>query len=364
MGERWTIGSRTGYADGYRNDPELPQNVGRQDSQTLRSRILSRRVFRRASSVIIKSLARRWRRRWTIGSRTGYADGYRNDPELPAKRLKPEEERAGLGCAEGCLRDVSSVAATALRGGEIQRAPASRTGGRRARPFLRPAVFSFRNRKTVRVRGAGCLAEPVPARVRGGFPGTGASCRRKIRHERPTEFPEKESVGGFTILRRFPNRARAMPDFVFCLSEPGAATISSVAGRSCADASERLTRHLVFRRFLQKAFRPLMPNGFRTGGDGFGVAACFPKTDAAPSSVSAPPYRAFRKTGAVSYFFTKGVLTTWARMGFSRITTAISVPGAAWAASTYPMPIPFFSVGDIVPDVTVPIGVPSAATRA
>lgn len=91
MEGRWTTGCRTGYADGCRNDPELPQNVGRQDSQTLRSRILSRRVFRRASSVIIKSLARRWRRRWTVGSRMGYADGYRNDPEQPAKRLKPEE---------------------------------------------------------------------------------------------------------------------------------------------------------------------------------------------------------------------------------------------------------------------------------
>ncbi len=72
----------------------------------------------------------------------------------------------------------------------------------------------------------------------------------------------------------------------------------------------------------------------------------------------------FERRVPFRYFFTKGVLTTWARMGFSRITTAISVPAAAWAASTYPMPIPFFSVGDIVPDVTVPIGVPSAATKA
>ena len=237
-------------------------------------------------------------------------------------------------------------------------------GGRRARPFLRPAVFSFRNRKTVRVRGAGCLAEPVPARVRGGFPGTGASCRRKIRHERPTEFPEKESVGGFTILRRFPNRARAMPDFVFCLSEPGAATISSVAGRSCADASERLTRHLVFRRFFAKGISTAYAEWVSHGGRWFRRCSVFSENGCHAVVGIGPPYRAFRKTGAVSYFFTKGVLTTWARMGFSRITTAISVPGAAWAASTYPMPIPFFSVGDIVPDVTVPIGVPSAATRA
>ena len=204
--------------------------------------------------------------RWTTGCRTGYADGCRNDPEQPAKRLKPEEERVGLGCAEGCLRDVSSVAATALRGdGNTTGARTPERGDGVHNRFCGRPCFRFGTEDRP-CAGIGCLAEPVPARVRGDLPGTGASCRRKPRHERPTEFPERESVGGFTILRRFPNRARAMPDFIFCLSEPGASTISSVAGRSCADASERRTRHLVFRRFFAKSVSTACAEWVSCGG--------------------------------------------------------------------------------------------------
>lgn len=61
---------------------------------------------------------------------------------------------------------------------------------------------------------------------------------------------------------------------------------------------------------------------------------------------------------------TNGIFTTSARTGFSRITTAICVPALAYSGCTYPNPKPTFMQGDIVPEVTWPIGVPSAAAIA
>ena len=55
-----------------------PQSVGRQDRQTLRSRILSRRVFRRVLSDIIMGLARRWR----DDGRPGAGRDARTDAEI------------------------------------------------------------------------------------------------------------------------------------------------------------------------------------------------------------------------------------------------------------------------------------------
>ena len=251
-----------------------PQNVGRRNRQTLRSRILPRRVFRRVLSDIIKSLARRWRRRWTVGSRMGYADGCRNDPEQPAKRLKPEEERAGLGCAVGCLCDVSSVAATALRGGEIQRAPASRTGGTPCTTVFAAGRVFVSEPKTVRVRRPDALRS-LYRRV---FAGT---------------FPEPErAVAGSPGTRGRPNfqKKKVLEDLL--------SSDASRIGLARSRISYSVSRNRLPRRFLrwqdapvpmlrsvalailssgifsQKAFRPLVPNGFRVRGPNASRSLC------------------------------------------------------------------------------------------
>ena len=86
-------------------------------------------------------------------------------------------------------------------------------GGRRARPFLRPAVFSFRNRKTVRARGPNALRSlyrrvfagtfPEPERAVAGSPGT---------RGRPN-FQKKESVGGFIYPPTLPESGSRDPAF-------------------------------------------------------------------------------------------------------------------------------------------------------
>ncbi len=61
--------------------------------------------------------------------------------------------------------------------------------------------------------------------------------------------------------------------------------------------------------------------------------------------------------------YTNGTLTTSARNSRSRMTTAITLPGLANSAATYPMPMPVFRHGDIVPEVTCPISLPSGVAN-
>ena len=59
------------------------------------------------------------------------------------------------------------------------------------------------------------------------------------------------------------------------------------------------------------------------------------------------------------YAYTNGYFTTSAFINLSRITTAMTVPIAAYSLLTYPKPMPHLSMGDMVPDVTWPISSPS-----
>ncbi len=59
------------------------------------------------------------------------------------------------------------------------------------------------------------------------------------------------------------------------------------------------------------------------------------------------------------YAYTNGYFTTSAFINLSRITTATTVPIAAYSLLTYPKPMPHLSMGDMVPDVTWPISSPS-----
>lgn len=72
----------------------------------------------------------------------------------------------------------------------------------------------------------------------------------------------------------------------------------------------------------------------------------------------------YDRANTVHAYFRKGGFTTCAFSLRPRLSRQMVVPGLANSALTYPNPIPILRVGDMVPEVTWPMTLPSVSVNA
>ena len=106
------------------------------------------------------------------------------------------------------------------------------------------------------------------------------------------------------------------------------------------DSQASVCRHLTKKRAYQKSE---------------GQASC------QAFSILTHPYD---RANTVHAYFRKGGFTTCAFSLRPRLSRQMVVPGLANSALTYPNPIPILRVGDMVPDVTWPMTLPSVSVNA